>query len=456
VVALLQRTAGEPSPVPTLLPVQRNGDGAVGEKVPPAPLLPPPLLSERQRRAAAPPLVNQLVGALPPLSGRGLLGQRRAEAGLREAEAVEEDLPGFPRSPAFAAWLSAQQDGEPGPPVEELRAVAGELEAGDQEVAAPLPAEPGLLSRAGSAAMGFFGGVRRTLSGWVSAVKQAFSRENRRDIGAKAPTAGGSGAPVAGHIDYALTAGQALVENPASEGAARLVGGAKAVGEVRETGGQMGQVAHSASPATTTLKHPGDFAHSFAAGGFELAHQIAGIAGIFFSALKAALDVRSLVSSVRVIRALKEARREAAEAAEDFWADPDANQAVIEMVDYAIRQKYEKVIKRAIGSAAALAALGTALAILIANPVGASLAAIIIGGLGASMLVYRIGRWAWKKWKTRSLGKKRAEIAHTLYAHIMAEDSLAIAAVRSLHLDPDEVVRAPNGPALIMRKLKSA
>lgn len=195
---------------------------------------------------------------------------------------------------------------------------------------------------------------------------------------------------------------------------------------------------------------------SATAGGFELAHQIAGVAGIFFSALKAALDIRSLVSSIRVLRDLKKAKKEAAKAADEFWGDPEAKKEVVAMVDYAIRQKYEKVIKRAIGTVTTLAALGTALAILIANPVGASLAAIIIGGLGASVFVYKIGRWAWKKWKTESLGKKRGEIARKLHAQISLGDSLAIEAVRALHLDPDVVAGSPNGAALIKRKLKSS
>jgi hypothetical protein len=261
---------------------------------------------------------------------------------------------------------------------------------------------------------------------------------------------------VAGHLGYALAAGQGIVENRFTEGTARMVGGATAAHQVRETGGQIGQVGQAASPTSATLEHPGDFAHSFTAGGFELAHQIAGVVGIFFSALKAALDIRSLVSSVRVIRALKEAKEEARGQIDDLSPDPDANKEVIEMIDYAIRQKYEKVIKRAIGSVTALAALGTALAILIANPVGAPLAAVIIGALGASVLVYKIGRWGWKKWQTQTLGKKRAGIAHALYAQVMLDNDLAVEAVRALHLDPDVVKRTPNGGALILRKLKSA
>jgi hypothetical protein len=458
VVALLKGSGGYPLPAAALLSVQRQGEAALEEGAVPAPLIPPLLLSERQRLAAqAPPVLKQVVDAMPQELGPEVAAPGRVEEARREADVVAEDLPRLlPRSPALASWLSAQQDGGAGPPVEAQRMLVQELGAGKEEVAEPAPAKPGRLSQAGRAVQGFFGGFGSKLSGWGSAIKRTFSRENRRDAGAKTPTVGGIGGPAVAHVNYAVAAGRGLVDNPATEASARLVGGAKAADQVRDTGGQIGQVAHSASPTTTTLEHPGEFAHSFTAGGFELAHQIAGMAGIFFSALKAALDIRSLVSSIRVLRDLKKAKNEATKAADEFWGDPEAKKEVVAMVDYAIRQKYEKVIKRAIGTVTALAALGTALAILIANPVGASLAAIIIGGLGASVFVYKIGRWAWKKWKTESLGKKRGEIARKLHAQISLGDSLAIEAVRALHLDPDVVASAPNGAALIRRKLKSS
>ena len=175
---------------------------------------------------------------------------------------------------------------------------------------------------------------------------------------------------------------------------------------------------------------------------------MASLVGIFFSAVKAALDLKSVVSTVRVIRGLKAAKRTAIA----NGTDP----AIVEAVDYAIRQKYEKVIKRAIGAAVALTTLGIGLAILIANPVGASLAAIIVGGIGSGVFLYKLGRWAWKKWKTKSVGVKRAEMARRLHSQLVAREALAIDAVRSLHLDPVAVAAAPNGSAMILRKLKSS
>ncbi|HTW97959.1 MAG TPA: hypothetical protein VMD59_04240 [Acidimicrobiales bacterium] len=168
----------------------------------------------------------------------------------------------------------------------------------------------------------------------------------------------------------------------------------------------MSQIGHDASTAATsstdaTLEHPSELIHSFGAGGLELAHQVASVVGIFFSRLEAALDLRSLIGSVRAAKA-------------EVLALPAAG-SLVEAIDYAIRQKYEKIVKRAFGAAAALAGLGVGLAILITNPVGAALAAMIIGGVGAAAFAYKIGRWAWKKWRTKDLGQKRKDIATLLY-----------------------------------------
>ncbi len=66
VVALLKGSGSHPLSAAALLPVQRQGQGAVEEEVAPAPLVPPPLLSQRQRLAAqAAPVVKQVVDAMP-------------------------------------------------------------------------------------------------------------------------------------------------------------------------------------------------------------------------------------------------------------------------------------------------------------------------------------------------------------------------------------------------------
>jgi hypothetical protein len=269
-------------------------------------------------------------------------------------------------------------------------------------------------------------------------------------VGGKAQPVGGIGAPVLGHTSDVLATTQGVVDNPVTADIAGSLGGHEASKGVHEAGAAIGGARESTEATTTTLDHPAEFGRSVTGGGFEALHAVASVVGIFFSALKAALDFRSLVSSIRVYRALKQARAQA----RVLGTTP----TLVEAVEYAIKQKYEKIFKRAFGTAVALAALGTGLAILIANPVGASLAALIIGGIGASMFVYKVGRWAWKKWATQTLGEKRQKMASRLYNQMLTNDVMALEAVRSLHLDPVEVRQAGDtkGPALIFRKLRSA
>jgi hypothetical protein len=386
--------------VTTLLPVQRQ----------------PPSTDESAPVDLA-AIAQSQVAVLPDLGPGALPDPAHVQEGRQEADAVQGDLPelGADAQAGLGDWERDELSGGQAPP--DARPIVAELAQARGEADLPAPAKPGRLSRAGKAVSSFFSGVGDKLSAAGRAIKGAFSRENRRDVGAKAPTVGAIGGPIAGHV------------------------------QAGSVGSQFTGLAHGAPPPQT-LEHTGDFARSFTSGTFELVHQVAAVAGIFFSGLKAALDLRSLVSSIRVIRALKEAKR-TAEAT-------GASKGVVAAVDYAIRQKYEKVVKRALGAATALASLGVGLAILIANPVGASLAAVILGGIGVGVFLYKIGRWAWKKWKTKSLGEKRKQMAQRLYNQIRTGDVGARAAVRALHLDPIEVGSDPGGVALIERKLKSA
>jgi hypothetical protein len=362
-------------------------------------------------------IAQSQVAVLPDLGPQGLPAAAQVQEARQEADAVQGDLPelGADAQAGLGDWQRDELSGGQAPP--DARPVVDELARAGGEADLPAPAKPGRLARAGKAVSSFFSGVGNKLSAAGRAIKGAFSRENRHDVGAKAPTVAGLGAPIAGHVQDGSVASQF-------------------------TG------LTQAAPAPKTLEHTGDFARSFTSGTFEVVHQVAAVAGIFFSGLKAALDLKSLVSSIRVIRALKEAKRTA--------LATGASRGVVDAVDYAIRQKYEKVIKRAIGATTALAALGVGLAILIANPVGASLAAVIIGGLGLGVFLYKIGRWGWKKWGSKSLGEKRNQMAERLYNQIRTGDVGAREAVRALHLDPTEVAASPGGMALIERKLKSA
>jgi hypothetical protein len=408
-------------------------------------------------------IVAEQVAALPDVDGAAVPAPEQVEAAKDEAAGVRDELGelGLAGAGPVADWYRNEVGGDgaaAAPVVEELQAAGGDL-----DLPSPAPAKPGRLARAKAVMSGAaasvgrgFGAAKRWIggaaTGAATAVKgwfsRTFSREGRRDLGARGQAVVGMGAPVAGHLGYAASAGQAVVDNPATVGAAELVGGSGAADQVHQAGEGAGHFASAAGTSPATLEHPGDFAHSFTSGGFELAHAVASVVGIFFSAIKAGLDVRSAVSTVRVIKGLKEAKRSAARAG--------ASPALVEAVDYAIRQKYEKLIKRALGAAVALAALGVGLAILIANPAGASLAAVILGGIGAGFFLYKLGRWAWKKWKTETLGEKRNKMAQRLYNQMRARDVLALEAVRSLHLVPETVEASPDGPGLIARKLKSA
>ena len=393
-------------------------------------------------------LVAQQVGALPEVDEAVLPEPQQAEAAREEAAGAPAELAelGVGGDGPLAEWYGRQLGGdgaEAAPPaVEELSAAAGDIE---EPAVAPEPSRGARVRAALSGAARWVGEAASSVKGWFG---RTFSRENRRDAGAKSQAAAGLGAPVAAHAGDVLSAGQHLVDNTVTTGTAELVAGAGAAEKVHQTGESVGSLSSAAQSSTATLEHPAEFARSFASGGFELAHVVASVVGVFFAGIKAAVDLRSVVSTFRVLKGLKEAERAAAE----DGADPE----VIAAVKYAIHQKYEKLFKRAVGTAVALGALGVGLALLIANPAGAALAAVILGGVGAGFFAYKLGRWAWKKWKTKTLGVKRKELARALYNHLRLGDELATAAVRSLHLDPEFIARTPNGAALIERKLRSA
>ncbi len=490
---MLQRQAGNRAAVAA---VQRNGGG---ESAVAAPSEAP---AEEALGANLEEEIARQVGQLPPLEDVRVT-ENDVQDGVNEANAVRSgvDELGVSRSGALADW-SRREFADGG---EVDRSVVEELQGAQGEVAPSPAAKPGraalalaAVSRAGRRTAGgarWLGGQAVAGARWAGSKAMAGARwagskamagarwagskamagarwagskaaagaswvgekiaggagaawgaiksekeklstpEGRRDRGGQAQAVGGIAAPMGGHTGE-------LIDNPVTEGTAHLYG-QSAVEQVHKAGESM-------SATSTTLEHPDEFAHSFTSGAAEALHAVASVVGIFFSAFKAALDFRSLVSSIRVYRALKQARA----STRVLGSSP----ALVEAVEYAMKQKYEKIFKRAFGVVVALATLGLGLAVLIANPVGASLAAVIIGGIGASMFLYKIGRKYWKKWGTNTLGQKRTDMAKHLYNQMRTRDVLALEAVRSLHLDPEAVAAAgaTKGPRLIFRKLKSA
>jgi hypothetical protein len=355
------------------------------------------------------------VAVLPDLDDGGQVPAGPVAEGRELADESREDVadPALAGSPALQEWLSKDLGAQPGleNDVRELASAnqeaSGQTESKPAEGATP---KPGLLSRMGGGLKSF----GRSIGGFFKGLVSSRSTKGVA-TGAQGLAQGGS----------AMVSNAAqTVSNPASLAAASLIGGSGASQKASDLGSQLSDTAKG--------------------GAGELTHLAGLVAGMFFSAIKAAVDGRALFRSISILRGLKRAKAEALATG----ADP----ALVEAVDYAVRQKYQKAIKRAIGMAAALASLGIGLAVLLANPVGAGLAALIIGGIGVSMMVYKIGRYAFKKKR----GEKRKLMAGRLFAALKNGDSFAVAAVRELHLDPEAIRQHPKGEAEIFRKLRSA
>ena len=201
----------------------------------------------------------------------------------------------------------------------------------------------------------------------------------------------------------------------------------------------------------------------------EVAGKVLGAIGAFFAAISAYLDIRAIFSSQKKARALKEVLAEARSKADAEFQDVDAGQKeeLFEAIEYAIEQKYTKVFRRALALTGTLLSTGVGVAALIAgvsllasNPVGWMVAAGIFGfgiGLGVGLLLCKIGRWIWKKFKGTK-GKKRKEMAEKLCRH--ASDgplqALALQALASLGLNWEDIKADKKRVDLVARKLQSS
>jgi hypothetical protein len=422
-----RRAPAPPAPVHPMLDLQRQaGNRAVTAMVARAGTIPVQRAPSGGGTAAPPQpdlatVVKQVVDGLPAsLDERSLVGGGELQEGRQQARDAQEQV-----SDLHAEEVEPGHEGGGGDVVDldATRAQVREMqEAGSVAVEQPAPPSRwqrfkswagGGLSAAGSAVGG-------ALSGAWGGLKRRFgTREGRRDTGGLVQGSGGTAAGLTAKVSDGLATGSV-----------------------------------TAPLSAPTLEHTHDWAGSFQSGASEVIHQVTAVAGVFFSALKAAVDARALVSSYRVVKSLKEARRLA-------MLYTGGQSEVVEAVDYAIRQKYQKIIKRAIGTLTALAALGAGLAILIANPVGAGLAAGIIAAVGAGVTVYKLGRFIYKKVRDTQ-GKERARRAEQLFDALADPDprvsTAAKTAVWALKLDPGKVLAAgrEEGVGLLMRKLKSA
>jgi uncharacterized membrane protein YebE (DUF533 family) len=132
---------------------------------------------------------------------------------------------------------------------------------------------------------------------------------------------------------------------------------------------------------------------------------------------------------------------------------------VIDAIEYAIKQKETKKVRRYITAFAGLASLGGGIALtaggalgavalgalLASNPVGWGIALGLVGIgalVGIGMLCYKLFRRATKK----NPGKQREEMATRLYdAWVPRGDTLARTAIQKLNLNPEEMRLASLG-----------
>ena len=402
--------------------------------------------------------VRQQVGALPDLDDRSLPAPERVQQAVEQAGGAGAEVEALSSAPAAVrSFVEAQvpersnivreveelRGGEDGPEaaVPEVASAPSAPAAGPQGEPAPQgggQAQAGAppqksrwerfkegASSVGSAIGGFFSSIG-------SAIASPFrNKQARTDTARTANTTLSVGTGLTNAASQAPgIVGNTVMDNSLTEGAARL-GGSSAT-----------QGLHNAS---TTVADAGGAT-------IQVVHTVAGAVGLFFSFLKGALDTRSLISSIRVHRSLKKARK----AAEGRGYSKE----VIDAVDYAISQKYTKILRRAAGAALAFATLGVGLAVLISNPVGAGIVAIILAGIGLVWGLYKIYHAIKKRFgvpEGQRAGVKRGQMAKLLYSKAKDGDQLAITALTSLGLTAAQVTAGTeeDGVFLISRKLKS-
>ncbi|KDR56111.1 hypothetical protein APPUASWS_018445 [Arthrospira platensis str. Paraca] len=174
--------------------------------------------------------------------------------------------------------------------------------------------------------------------------------------------------------------------------------------------------------------------------------QIASIAGVFFAAITSVIDACAMAKSIQTKNSLKELLHETKSQNPGF---KQYNPDVVNAVEYAIDQKYEKSGRRALAFSSGLASIGGGIIglVLASNPIGWAIGAALaaLGGLGAvGLLLYKIGHW-FRKRRGGILGKKRNEIATLLYEKLRAGDALAEKALQKLGLPVEAMQQAKEG-----------
>ncbi|HZT67030.1 MAG TPA: hypothetical protein VFA11_14675 [Acidimicrobiales bacterium] len=269
--------------------------------------------------------------------------------------------------------------------------------------------------------------------GWaaISGKKTAAAENDRKywkDKGALAPVVGTVGVVGLKHSDQVLTGAKDVADNPGTTAAADALTG------------HHGQVSAAGSAV--------DAASS--SDGLHVVAHVVPVLNLLVGGIRAMIDIRAVWRTGRSIWDLYETRKKAA-------LDANHDPEVVKAIDYALRQKYQKLFKRSLSAAAGIAAIGVTIAVLASNPVGWGVLAAL--GLAFSLVGLAMAGWklARKIYKTvkKTKGVTRGSVARLLFRKLQAGDPLARQAVINLHLDPDVVATDDSGVQLIERKLKS-
>lgn len=166
-------------------------------------------------------------------------------------------------------------------------------------------------------------------------------------------------------------------------------------------------------------------AAELAGGSATLVSQMTAIANIIFAPIDAVLNTKAAIRSGQKISSLEALAQRAKNQGHD--------EVLVDAIQYAISQKYKKMIARLASLCANLVTFGTSVAVLatggaialLSNPVGWSiLTGIAAAGIliASAVTLYYIGRWIWKKCRG-TLGVLRRQMAITLFEKLKGSNS---------------------------------
>jgi hypothetical protein len=451
--------------------IMREGDDDIPPPPPPEPEndVPPPPPAEEGPEAEGedeipppPPAPEEEVPPPPPLSPGVVAAQIRSQ--VAEEEQVEDQIDGAAAAPGLgnlagdvgrpeALGNEVENLGvSPSPPVAQAQLQAEGIrnpgEAVGQEAASPL--SQGIKQGAEKQGIGSY--LARGLSWTASALFEA--------------------------VKFILLLPFKLL-GAIFEGAWWLLkqigSGAKALGGAIVSGVKAGVGVFKKKPVATSFAG-GKTGYSLAAQGVNAGHNLHSVgAGVsagslsaasnfakvnpwfaaVFGAISSALDLRSLISSLRKSSKLDKLAKDA----KKNGADPE----LIEALEYAVAQKNKKAGRKGLSlfggvastTAGVLGILGL-FGVLASNPVGWAILALgAVGGvIGIGLFLYKFIRAKTKENKGKAREKHAKKIWEGLQNRGDVKRDTALAAINALGLKEAQVVK-PKGWELIKDKLAS-